>query len=378
MFFRDIIGQEEIKQRFIRQVREERIPHAQLLCGPEGVGKYPLAIAFARYLSCTNRLADDACGKCPSCQKFNKLVHPDLHLVFPVIRKKNQTSDTAAVSDDYIALWRNFVLSNPYFQINDWIKEMDADNQQAIICTRESDVLFQKITFKSSEGGYKIVVIWLPEKMHVVCANKLLKMLEEPPEKTVFLLVSEAPDMLLQTIQSRVQRINVPVLEQQLIEETLIQRYSLAANDAQMIAHQSMGSWRKAVETIHLSEENGQYLECFISLMRLAYQRKIREMKQWSEQVAALGRERQKNLLIFCQRMIRENFIYNFKCEEIVYMTADERDFSRNFSPFVNENNIVGIMDELSEAQKHIEQNVNAKMVFFDFALKMIVLIKNR
>ena len=332
MFFRDVIGQEEIKQRLIQEVNEGRIPHAQLICGPEGVGKMPLAIAYARYISCTNRGEEDACGVCPSCVKFNKLVHPDVHFVFPIVKSAKGKKE---VCDDYIADWRPFVINNPYFNLNHWLGEM-----------------------------------------HPVCANKLLKLLEEPPEKTIFLLVSEAPDMILPTILSRTQRMNVRKIDEASIDRVLQSKYHVQPADSISIAHLANGNFVKALETIHLNEENQLFFELFVNLMRLSYQRKIKEMKMWSEQVASMGRERQKNFLEYCQRMIRENFVFNLHQRNLTYMTINEQNFATRFAPFVNECNVMGIMDELSEAQLHIEQNVNAKMVFFDFSLKMIVLLK--
>lgn len=373
MFFKDIIGQEEAKQKFILEVKEGRIPHAQLLCGPEGVGKLPLAIAYARYICCTDKGENDACGKCPSCIKFNKLVHPDLHFVYPVVKKK---SGKDVVSDDYISEWRSFILANPYFGLSHWLNEMGAENAQALIYAKESDEIVRKLSLKSSEGGYKVMIIWLPEKMHDVCANKLLKLLEEPPEKTVFLLISEAPELILQTILSRTQRLNIRKLDESSITEALQSKFGLQQQDAENVARLSNGSFVKAMETIHLSEDNKLFFELFVNLMRLSYQRKLREMKLWSEQVAAMGRERQKNFLEYCQRMIRENFIYNFRQRDLIYMSNEEMNFSSRFAPFVNERNVMGIMNELSEAQAHVEQNVNPKMIFFDFSLKMIVLLK--
>lgn len=373
MFFREVIGQEEVKKKFLLEVKENRIPHAQLICGPEGIGKLPLAIAYARYLLCTNPTEEDACGICPSCVKLNKLAHPDLHFVFPIVKKK---SGKDVVCDDYIKEWRNFVLSNPYFNQNHWLKEIGSENAQAIIYAKESDEIVRKLSLKSSEGGYKVMIIWLPEKMNAVCANKLLKMLEEPPAKTIFLLVSENPDLMLSTILSRAQRVNVRNIEEGSIAEVLKRSYGLTENDAQTIAHVSNGSFIRAMETIHLNEETKLFFELFVSLMRLSYQRKIREMKAWSEQLAGMGRERQKNFLEYAQRMIRENFIFNFHRNELTYMNIDELNFATRFSPFVNERNAMGIMEELSMAQQHIEQNVNAKMIFFDFSLKMIVLLK--
>ena len=371
MFFKDIIGQEEAKQRLIKEAKEGKIAHARLFCGNEGTGKLPLAIAYARYLSCEHPFENDACGTCPSCIKYNKLAHPDLHFVFPVIKKKNK--DT--VSDDYLTEWRELLTSTPYFNLNIWLREMGAENQQAQIYVKESDEILRKLSLKSSQGGYKIMIIWLPEKMNIECSNKLLKLLEEPPLQTLFFLISEEPGTLLTTILSRTQQFNLPRIEESSIVDALIQMYGVQEKDALNIAHRSEGNFLKALESIHINEENQLFFELFVNLMRLSYQRKVREMKLWSENLAGMGRERQKHFLTFCQRMIRENFIYNFHQPELTYLSMEEQNFSNRFAPFVNERNVISIMNELNEAQRHIEQNVNAKMVFFDFALKMIVLL---
>ncbi len=371
MLFKDIIGQEEAKERLIREAKEGKIAHARLFCGNEGVGKLPLAIAYAQYLSCEHPTDNDSCGVCPNCVKYNKLIHPDLHFVFPVIKKKNK--DT--ISDDYLQEWREILNSSPYFNLNMWLKEMGAENQQAQIYVKESDEIIRKLNLKSSQGGYKVMIMWLPEKMNVECSNKLLKLLEEPPTQTIFILISEEPDMLLPTIQSRVQRFNIHAIDKEKIAETLCLNYGLEPNDAKNIAHRCQGNFLKALETIHLNEDNQFYFEEFVSLMRLAYQRKIREIKQWSDNIAAIGRERQKNFLAYIQRMLRESFIYNFHTPDISYLSGEEQKFSSRFSPFINEGNVISIMEELSIAEQHIGQNVNAKMVFFDLALKMIVLL---
>lgn len=372
--FADVIGQTAAKQRLLQEVQEERIPHAQLFCGPAGAGKLPLALAYARYLCCPHRTATDACGTCPSCVKWEKLVHPDVHFAFPIVKNAKGKKE---VCDDYIAQWRHLLTQTTYFGLNHWMNEMDAENGQPIIYAKESDEITRKLSLKSSEGGYKITIIWLPEKLHEVCANKLLKLLEEPPRQTVFLLVSEQPEQILSTILSRTQRFNIAGIEEAAIGEALQQRFGLQQADSQAIAHLANGNFIKALEAIHLNEENEQFFNLFVSLMRLAYQRKIRDMKLWSEQVAAMGRERQKNFLEYCQRMTRENFIYNLHRKEMNYMTRPEENFAVRFAPYVNERNVVGIMDELTEAQIHIEQNVNPRMVFFDFSLKMIVLLKS-
>ena len=372
MFFKDIVGQEEIKKQLIKNVQENKIAHAQLFCGGEGIGKLPLAIAYARYISCLHPSEEDACGKCANCIKFNNLAHPDLHFIFPVVKKKNTKE---IVSDDYIAEWRELLAKTPYFNLHTWLEEMGAENQQALIYVKESNEIIRKLSLKSSQGGYKIIIIWLPEKMNQECSNKLLKLLEEPAEQTVFLLVSEEPDALLTTIQSRTQRINIKGIDENDIKEALINIYGLQEQDATNIAHQCEGNFLKAIESISLNEENKLFFDLFVALMRLSYQRKIKDMKAWSETVATMGREKQKHFLGYCQRMIRENFIYNFHNRSITYLANDEEAFSTRFAPFINERNVMEIMNELNEAQRHIEQNVNAKMVFFDFSLKMIVLL---
>lgn len=377
MYFADIIGQESVKTHLRRFVDENRMAHALLLTGPRGNGKLPMAVALAHYLLCLQRHDGDVCGNCPTCTKVNKLIHSDLHFVFPVVKKKSG-SENAPVSDDYIAEWRELFAKNPYFTYSDWLTKMGVENQQPMIYERESSEILRKLSMQSREGGWKIVIIWLPEKMKEACSNKLLKIIEEPPKDTLFILVSEEPDAIIATIQSRTQRVDIPPLTIDDISVELSRRYGLTADDAHRVAMQSGGSWDKAEEQLRVDTDKELYLELFTKLMRIAYARNIREMKRWSEQVAAMGRENQKRLLDYCQRMIRENFIMNFKHDEMLTLSVAERNFSERFSPYVNERNIFGIMEELSEAQRHIEHNVNAKMVFFDMSLRMIVWIKNR
>ena len=374
MYFKDIIGQENTMAILRQAVAEERVPHAQLICGPEGTGKLAMAIAYARYLCCAHRNGEDACGECPSCKKFDKLVHPDLHFAFPIYKKDSNNKNPH--SDDFIDKWRQAVVENPYMNLNQWMDYIGTENQQGLIYASQSEEIIRKLTLKSSEGGYKVMIIWMAEKMNAECSNKLLKMIEEPPAQTVFLLVAENPDLLLPTIQSRVQRLAIRPIEEETITRALCERYGLVETDARQIAHASAGNWLQAVETIHIGNRSKEHIELFMTLMRKSYMRDLKGMRQWADSVAAMGREPQKNFLVYCQRMIRESFICNFHRPEINYMNIDEANFTSRFAPFVNEKNIFGIMDELSEAQRHIEQNVNAKMVFFDLALKMIMLLK--
>ncbi len=372
MLFRDIYGQEAVKQIFTRSVQENRIPHALLITGPEGSGKLPLSIAYARYICCENRTETDACGECPSCIKFNKLIHPDLHFVFPITRSKDSVT-----CDYYLEPWREMFLNQPYFNLDQWLAKIGSENGQGMIYSNESEVIIRKLNKKSYESDYKIMIVWLPEKMHLSCANKLLKILEEPPEKTLFLLVSENSEQLLTTITSRTQRIVVPPLESAVVQKAIADRYGIEEPERSNIAHIANGNLIRAEEIIQTSNESREYFELFTQVMRASYSRNAMEMKRWSEAMARLGRKRQASFLQYAQRMIRENFILNLKNNDLNYMTGYENDFSARFSPFVNERNIFGLLSELESAERHIEQNVQAKLVFFDLALKMIMLLKN-
>ena len=363
MNFSDVIGQEEVQQRLVQMVEEGRLPHAIMLCGPEGTGKLALAVAFASYL-----LGEDNA-------MVQKLEHPDLHFTFPTIKLPSMSADHKPVSDDFIHEWHDLLMKGPYFKVEEWLKAMRAENQQAIITAGESDELVRKLSLKSSQGGYKVSIIWLPERMNIECANKLLKLIEEPPSQTVFLMVCEEPDKLLETIRSRVQRIDVKKLHAETIRQALIERRGIDENAAQRVSRLANGSWLRAMETLSVGTDNQAFFDLFVMLMRLAYQRKVRELRKWSETLGNLGREKQKAFMLYVLRMLRENFMYNFRQEELVYMTQEEEDFARNFARFINEANILPLYDLTNVAIRDIGQNANGKIVFFDYALKMIVLL---
>ena len=384
MLFSEIIGQQEIKKRFIRTVIEQRIPHAQLLRGPEGVGKLGLAIAYAQFICCENRSETDSCGVCPSCVKYRKLVHPDLHFVFPVIKP---TGKSSVVCDDFIAEFRSMVLNNMYFSVNEWYAKISGDAKQGMIYGNESEEIIRKLSLKTYESEYKVMIIWLPEKMNLTCANKLLKILEEPPEKTVFLLVSNEPDSIISTILSRTQHIHVPRLSEMEIKNALLRDDELEVEegDAGFASHIANGSYLNAIAVLNEGDENKLNFDRFMLIMRLAWQvgnkkdhGSLKTLKKWSDDMAAAtnGRERQKNFLSYAQRMTRENFILNLQQPKLNYLTSQEANFSKKFSPFINERNVEDIMTEFALAERHIEQNTNAKMVFFDLTLKIIMLLK--
>lgn len=373
MYFKDIIGQEEIKQHLIVSAQTGIVPHAQLFTEQGGTGGFPLALAYARYLNCTNRTATDSCGSCPSCVKYDELAHPDLHFVFPIVAKKDKKKE---VCDDYLTEWRAFLKTNIYFNIDHWLEEIGAGNSQAIIYSKESDEIIRKLSLRIYEASYRVLLVWLPEKLHLSCANKLLKIIEEPPTHTIILMVSEVPDQVLGTIQSRTQRINIRTIRTEAIAAAMVQQYQLESNDAKNVAHLANGSILKALEVISLGEENRFFLEQFKIMMRNSWARNVKGMKEMADTLVAIGRERQKNFLAYCQHLIRENFVYRFQAPELNYMNREEAAFALKFAPYVNERNVFELIEELAKAEQHIAQNVNAKMVFFDLSLRLTVLIK--
>lgn len=367
MSLSEVIGQKDAWERLMQMVREDRLPHAMMLCGPQGTGKLALATAFACHL------LDN--GTPQSKAMLQKLEHPDLHFTYPTIKLPSMSTDHKPVSDDFAKEWHRLMMQGPYFNMDEWMQAMGGENQQAIITAGESDDLTRKLSLKSSQGGYKVSVVWLPERMNVECANKLLKLIEEPPQKTVFIMVCEEPDKLLATISSRVQRIDLRRLGEEEIRQALVERRGIDEESARRISRLANGSWLKALQELQVDSENELFLDMFILLMRLAYQRKVKDLRKWSEQMAGMGREKQRRWLTYFLQMTRENFMYNFQNEELNYMTRKEEDFAKNFARFMNEKNILPISEMANLAIRDIGQNANAKIVFFDFALQMIVLL---
>ena len=368
MYFNDVIGLHDVKQHLIHSVRQGLVPHARIFYGPEGVGKLPLAIAYARYLNCAHRGEQDACGKCPSCHKFDKLAHPDLHFVFPVVKSK--------VSDEYLPQWREFLSQNRYFNLNQWLDFIRAENAQGIIYSKESDEIIRKLNLKVYEAPYKVMIVWLPEKMHDACANKLLKMIEEPPEHTVFLLVSEDRENVLQTIWSRCQPLHIRAIEDSEIVTALQQQYTLEQTDAATFAHIANGSFTKAIELITSSEETRYFFDLFVKMMRTSVSGNIKAIKETAGELAGIGREMQKSYLLYALRMFREYFVSNLGEPAMVYLNEEERLFGERFSPYINERNIEDFNEEFSLAHRQIEQNGNAKIIFLDLCLKVTVLLR--
>lgn len=375
MFFRDIIGQDDIKQRLIRGARSGKVAHAQLFYGEDGRGSLPMALAYAQYLSCQNPMEEDSCGSCPSCKKFANLSHPDLHLVFPVVKRK---STDAGLSDEFIQQFREAFLSQPYMSLQDWQREVD-ETKVARIYTREADNIISKLTLKPFEADIKTMIIWGAEKMEEECANKLLKVLEEPQGETLFVLISPSPDELLQTIRSRTQQVFFPPIEEQALRENL-QATGLYDSNSENHIKNSRGNYNLLLKNIEGNEAADIYFGIFKQLMRASWsitEASFKEMfEPLIEQLVALGRSGQIAFLQHAQRGVRESFIYNLNEPQLIYMNDLELDFAKNFARFINERNIEELASELALAQAQIEQNVNAKYVFMDMVLQINLLMK--
>lgn len=375
MFYRDIIGQEVIKKRMVQTVRENRVSHAWLFFGPEGAGALPLALGFAGYILCTERHETDACGSCGSCNKAGKYIHPDLHFVFPVNKTRSLDKDSVT-SDDFIGDWRNFLLKNPYGRLTQWYDFIDLENKQGVINTEESKRLTAKLNLKPYESDYKVVIIWQPEKMNDQASNKLLKLLEEPPPYTIFLLVSENIELLLATVRSRCIPVKIPRINDFELSEALVNRHDLPVNKADNIVRLASGNYLKAMELIAETEDIRYNFAKFRDLMRSCFKTNIPELIKLAEELSALTREKQKSFLEYGLRTLRESLALHFNTAGIVFISDEEREFIPNFAPFINGSNIIPLSDELNKAIQDIERNANGRIVFLDMSLKLAALIK--
>jgi len=378
MFFKEIAGHNRIKESLLNTVKQKRVSHAWLFAGYQGNGKLALAVAYAQYLSCTNKGEKDSCGECSSCKKYKKLIHPDLHFVFPVVRTAKITKP---VSDDFINIWRTFVLENPYHGFERWLEKLDVENQQAGIFAQESAEIIKKLNFKSYESEYKIMIIWFPEKMNISASNKLLKMIEEPPPKTIFILVAESTEKIIQTILSRVQLVKIPKVRSEDMYEVIKRKTNFSDKKLDEIVRVSDGNFINVDKLINKTgdDEGNENFNLFSELMRNAYGVKVNELISWGNEMSQGGREQQKSFLEYAMLMLRENFILNITPEnknKIVFLGDKERSFSENFNKFIHKDNIIKITNEFNEAYNHIERNGYSKLIFLDLALKIARLLK--
>ncbi len=384
MQFKNIYGQESIKKRLIQSVDAQRISHAQLFLGPEGSLKLPMAIAYAQYISCTNRIKasgdsiGDSCGECPSCIKFNKLIHPDLHFIFPVIRMKGGSEKT--VSDDYLDRWRSLLIEKQQIiTLNDWNKKIEVQNQQPIINAEDCNQIIRKLSYKSYESEYKFLIIWMAEKLYYAAAPKLLKILEEPPDKTLFILIAEREEQMLNTILSRTQIIKFKRLTTENVSQWLAVNTTVSHEIISRTAHLSNGDLTTAYTLLEESDEAMQDFNLFRQWLRLCFKpvSNMNDLIDLSEKMASMGRENQKNYLNYGLNAIREAFVYNITKRTIPYEN-EESEFIKKLSPFIHETNIEGLEKAINDAIFHIERNINAKILFLDLSLIIVKLIRQK
>ena len=373
MQFKDVIGHTQLKQQLIKTVLDNKISHAQLFVGKEGFGHYPLALAYAQFILCQNRTESDSCGECPSCKKAEQFTHPDLHFSFPVhLNKTNKVHS----SDDLIVEFRNMLLEDIYIGKNHWFKTMGNQNKQGIIGVNESESIVKKLSLKSYEGGYKILIMWLPENMNLEAGNKLLKIIEEPPPNTLYLLVTDDKEKIINTILSRTQAINFSKLIHQEIKQYIIQKFPVKDDDADYFAQLSEGNLHKLRILIDHHEDTLIYLKEFATWMRLCYSRNISDTIDWVDKVNGMGREVQKDFLLFCLEMLRQSFVGHYSEGQLLTLTNEQRNFLNKFSMFIHHNNILDFHEHFNKAHYHLERNANPKVLFLDLSLKIYSLLK--
>ncbi|MND92185.1 DNA polymerase III subunit tau [compost metagenome] len=382
MQFSDILGQDYIKSHLTKSADLGRIPHAQLFVGPEGSGTLPMAIAYAQYILCGNQNGENS-GINESCNiKFQKISHPDLHFVYPTVSTEEVKQKPKSL--DFISDWRQFISENPYGGLFDWYSHLGVQNKQGEIRVDDAQEILKSLSLKSYEGGYKIMIVWMADKLNTAASNKLLKLLEEPPEKTVFILISEHEEDIIQTIRSRCQILHFNGLSETSIANALVSRHQIESKLATKIAHQAQGNYNKALHLIHNDSDEFPFDQWFVTWVRAAFKAKgnasaIQDLILWSEQIAALGRETQKKFLQFCIEMFRQALLLNYETKDLVYMEPKVEKFKlENFAPFVNGNNITEIFKELSDAMYHIERNGNAKIILTDLSIKLTRLIHKK
>jgi DNA polymerase-3 subunit delta' len=379
MLFSEILGQDYIKNHLTKSALSGRIPHAQLFVGPEGCGTLAMAIAYAQFVLCNNSATENQGGNDSCNLKFKSLSHPDLHFVYPNVT--NEDIKSKPKSADFIIDWREFVLQNPYGSLFDWYKHLGVQNKQGEIRVEDAQDILKTLALKSYEGGYKIMIVWMADKMNIAASNKLLKLLEEPPEKTLFILISENEEDIIQTIRSRCQVLHFSALPEAIIIKTLREKYFLDSASASKVAHQAQGNYNKALHLLNNDSDDLPFEKWFVQWVRAAFRAKgnaaaIQDLISWSEEIAGIGREGQKQFLNYCIVMFRQALLFNYETVKLVYLEPTVDKFSlEKFSPFVNGNNINAIFNELSDAIYHIERNGNAKIILTDLSIKLTRLI---
>lgn len=379
MLFSEILGQEPLKNHLINTALSGRIPHAQLFIGPEGSGTLAMAIAYAQFVLCQNTGFENNGGNDSCNLKFQNLSHPDLHFIYPNVT--NEDVKSKPKSADFILDWREFVMKNPYGSLFDWYKHLGVQNKQGEIRVEDAQDILKSLALKSYEGGYKVMIVWMVDKMNIAASNKLLKLLEEPPEKTLFILISENEEDIIQTIRSRCQVLHFSALPESVIAKAMREKYFLDEPSALKVAHLAQGNYNRAIHILNNDNDDSLFEKWFVDWVRAAYGAKgnpaaIQNLLSWSEEIAGIGREGQKQFLGFCIDMFRQALLLNYQTEKLVYIEPKVEGFKLDrFAPFVNGNNITDIYKELSDAIYHIERNGNAKIILTDLSIKLTRLI---
>lgn len=357
MLFKEVIGQEELKLHLIQEARADKIAQTQLFSGPMGYGTLPLALAFIQYIFCENRSESDSCGQCGSCKKVKDLQHPDLHFFFPVVQSISK------ISAKLLPEWRDQIKENSYFDLYEWTQRMDDRERKPIISAEESQEIIRKTALKSYEGGYKIYVIWMAEEMNSICANKLLKILEEPPEKSLFLLLCESTDSMLPTILSRTQIVTVPRIKEQLLAEYIVESTMIDSSTAESFAAFSEGNYLKVLQQMK-QQENTDFLELFKNLMRAGYKKDVNAMLDWAEETAQQTKEKQKLFVLYTLHLIRQSILMNYTSGSLNQLSRNEEEFLKNFAKFIHGKNIQAFMKTIDDIHYNLERNANARIVF--------------
>ncbi|NVN93892.1 MAG: hypothetical protein HXX18_01275 [Bacteroidetes bacterium] len=397
MLFKDIIGHKEVINKLIQTVKDNRVSHAQLILGPEGSGKLALAIAYSRYLNCEDKqffkenhpsgLIGDSCGNCRSCIKFNKLIHPDLHFVFPNATTKKITKNN--FSDNFLSEWREFLIEKSYYvSLNEWFEKLGIENKQGSINVRDCNEINRILSFKTYESEYKIMIIWMVEKLYHSAAPKILKILEEPPENTLFLLISENHDQILPTILSRTQLIKLLKVKDNEIIEKLSKNYQIDDKTTQFIASHADGNYAEALRLLNNTDEEKFNTDLLINWLRACFKGSVNEVNTKNGSIeglntlvatfAKIGREKQKSFLNYVLKISRYCVLINYNQSNLVKLSFDESKFIANFYKFINAQNIEAVSEELNKAIYHIERNANPNILFMDVSLKMHKLLNNK
>lgn len=376
MQYNQIIGLESIKKYLDKTIDSGKIPHAQLFVGAEGSGALPLAIAYAQKILCNTSKNPDSCRL-----KCDKLVHPDLHFSFPITTTESVKKNP--ISDLFLEKWREIISINPYFSLFDWMQHLGVENKQGLINKAEAENIAKKLSVKSYEGGYKIMLVWMAEKLHNSAANKLLKLIEEPPENTIFILIAEEEESIIKTIRSRCQALYLPKVTEENMVNTLIKEKGITKNEALKIAHQANGNYNKALSILAKNGKERIFEKWFITWIRSAFLATnpavIENLIDWSNEIASSGRETQKQFLQYCLQFFRQALLLNYKAEKLVYLETETPNFElKKFAPYVHGKNIVEINNTINDAIYHVERNGNAKMIFLDISMKLTKLLHTK